>query len=79
MPLAVVRAKAGDLPLQFALDDSMAMAQGLTVSAFPRIVVTARISRSGTATPQAGDLQGASAPVANDARGLTVTIDSVVR
>jgi cytochrome c-type biogenesis protein CcmH len=79
MPLAVLRAKAGDLPLQFALDDSMAMAQGLTVSAFPRIVVTARISRSGTATPQAGDLQGASAPVANDARGLTVTIDSVVR
>ena len=79
MPLAVLRAKAGDLPLQFALDDSMSMAQGLTVSAFPRIVVTARISRSGTPTPQAGDLQGASAPVANDARGLTVTIDSVVR
>lgn len=79
MPLAVQRAKARDLPLQFHLDDSMAMAQGLAVSAFPRIVVTARISRSGTATPQSGDLQGASAPVANDARGITVTIDSVVR
>jgi cytochrome c-type biogenesis protein CcmH len=79
MPLAVQRARAGDLPLQFHLDDSMAMAQGLAISAFPRIVVTARISRSGTATPQSGDLQGASAPVGNDARGITVTIDSVVR
>jgi cytochrome c-type biogenesis protein CcmH len=79
MPLAVLRARAGDLPLQFALNDSMAMAQGLTVSAYPRVVVTARISKTGSAKPSAGDLQGASAPVANDATGVAVTIDSVVR
>jgi cytochrome c-type biogenesis protein CcmH len=78
MPLAVLRARAGDLPLQFALNDSMAMAQGLTVSAYPRVVVTARISKTGSAKPSAGDLQGASAPVANDAAGVAVTIDSVV-
>ncbi len=79
MPLAVLRAKAGDLPLTFALNDSMAMAQGLTVSAFPKIVVTARVSKSGDAKPSPGDLQGASAPVANDASGVKVLIDSVVR
>ena len=79
MPLAVVRGKAADLPLQFSLDDSMAMAQGLKISAFPKVVVGARISKSGTATPQPGDLQGASAAVANDASGVTVTIDTVVR
>jgi cytochrome c-type biogenesis protein CcmH len=79
MPLAALRARAGDLPLQFALNDSMAMAQGLTVSAYPRVVVTARISKTGSAKPSAGDLQGASAPVANDATGVAVTIDSVVR
>jgi len=79
MPLAVMRAKAGDLPLTFALNDSMAMAQGLNVSAFPRIVVTARVSKSGSAKPAPGDLQGASAPVANDAAGVKVLIDSVVR
>ena len=79
MPLAVVRGKATDLPLQFSLDDSMAMAQGLKISAFPKVVVTARISKGGAATAQPGDLQGASAPVANDASGVTVTIDSVVR
>jgi cytochrome c-type biogenesis protein CcmH len=57
----------------------MAMAQGLKISAFPKVVVGARISKSGTATPQPGDLQGASAAVANDASGVTVTIDTVVR
>lgn len=79
MPLAVLRARGADLPLQFALNDSMAMAQGLTVSAHPRVVVTARVSKSGSAKPAPGDLQGASGPVANNASGVAVTIDSVVR
>ena len=78
-PLAVIRARAGDLPLTFALNDSLAMAQGLSVSSVPRIVVTARVAKSGNAKPAAGDLQGASTPVANDASGVNVLIDSVVR
>lgn len=79
MPLAILRRKASELPLEFALDDSMAMAPGAELSSFPRIVVTARVSRSGQAKPQAGDLQGASAPVPSDASGVEVVIDSVVR
>ena len=79
MPLAVLRRRARELPAEFALDDSMAMAPGMTISAHPRVVVTARVSKSGGATPQPGDLQGASAPVASDARGIEVLIDTVVR
>ena len=79
MPLAVLRVRAAELPLEFKLDDSMAMAQGLTVSAHPRIVVTARVAKSGVAKAAPGDLQGASPPVANDASGVTVLIDTVVR
>jgi cytochrome c-type biogenesis protein CcmH len=79
MPLAVKRAKAGELPLAFALDDAMAMAPGMQLSSFPRVIVGARISKSGSANPQPGDLQGASAPVANDAQGVSVVIDTVVR
>jgi cytochrome c-type biogenesis protein CcmH len=79
MPLAVLRARVGELPLQFALNDAMAMAPGMTVSAHSRVVVTARVAKSGSAKPAPGDLEGKSAPVANDASGVNVLIDSVVR
>ena len=79
VPLAVLRVKVRELPASFALSDSMAMAPGMNLSAFPRVVVSARVSKSGQAVPQPGDLQGASAPVANDASSVTVVIDTVVR
>jgi cytochrome c-type biogenesis protein CcmH len=78
MPLAVQRRKAGDLPVAFALDDSMGMGQGRKLSAVPRVIVGARISRSGNATPQPGDLQGASGAVANSAEGVRLVIDTEV-
>ena len=78
MPLAVLKKRVRDLPLTFALDDTMAMAPGGKLSLFPRVVVSARVSKSGQAAPQPGDLQGASAAVANDASGVRVVIDSVV-
>jgi len=79
MPLAVLRKRVRDLPVTFALDDSMAMSPQATLSGFARVVVSARVSKSGSAMPQPGDLQGASAAVANDASGVRVVIDSVVR
>ena len=79
VPLAVMKVRARELPVSFSLDDSMAMAPGMTLSAFPRVVVTARVSRSGQAASRPGDLQGASKPVANDARGVNVLIDTEVR
>jgi cytochrome c-type biogenesis protein CcmH len=78
MPLAVLKKKAGDLPVTFVLDDSMAMAPGMTLSKHARVVVGARVSKSGSATPQPGDLQGVSPALANNASGVTLTIDKVV-
>jgi len=79
MPLAILKRSAAELPVEYALDDSMAMAAGMGISSQPQVVITARVSRSGNARPQPGDLQGASGPVANDAKGVDIVIDTVVR
>ena len=79
MPLAVMRKRVRDLPASFALDDTMAMAPQAKLSNYPRVVISARVSKSGIANPQPGDLQGASAPVANNATGVRVVIDTEVR
>ena len=79
LPLAVLRKQVRELPVQFALDDSMAMAAGARLSGSPQVIVGARVSKSGSPAAQPGDLQGLSAPVANDASGVTVVIDTVVR
>jgi cytochrome c-type biogenesis protein CcmH len=76
MPLAIARQPAVAGPVQVTLDDSMAMTPALRLSTQPQVVVGARISRSGNATPQPGDLEGQSAPVAN-AGSVQVVIDRV--
>jgi cytochrome c-type biogenesis protein CcmH len=78
MPLAILRKRASDLPFKFTLDDSMAMAPQMKLSAFPRVVIGARVSKTANATPQPGDLQGQSAPVKVGAQGIAVTIDTEV-
>jgi cytochrome c-type biogenesis protein CcmH len=77
MPLAIVRAKAGDLPYEFRLDDSQAMTANARLSGQAQVVVGARISKTGNAMSQPGDLFGASSPVAPGASGLALVIDQV--
>ena len=78
VPLAVLRIQAKELPKDFRLDDSMGMAPGAKLSAAPAVIVEARISKSGNALPQSGDLSGKSAPVKPGASDVKVTIDQVV-
>jgi cytochrome c-type biogenesis protein CcmH len=78
MPLAVLRAKVQDLPMDFRLDESMAMMPGLKLGGFPALVVGARISKSGNASPTSGDLQGLLKGVKPGATGLQVEISEVV-
>lgn len=59
-PLAVWRTAAGRWPLEFKLDDGDAMMPGRKLSDFRRVILEARLSRSGNAQPQPGDLRGSS-------------------
>ena len=77
-PLAVIRRQVKDLPLEFALDDTMAMAPDRKLSGAQEVIVGARISRSGNPMPQSGDLQGVSRPVKVGAAGVAVVIDTAV-
>jgi cytochrome c-type biogenesis protein CcmH len=77
MPLAAMRIPASELPKEFTLDDAMGMA-GMKLSTANEVIVEARLSRTGNALAQPGDLFGRSAPVKPGAGGLRITIDQVV-
>jgi len=78
-PLAVLRKQVKDLPLDFTLDDSLAMSPAMRLSTASQVQVGARISKSGNPMPQPGDLQGLTAAVAVGTRGIKVEIGEAVR
>ena len=80
MPLAILRKQVKDLPLKAKLNDSMAMSPAMKLSSFNKIIIGARVSKSGNAMPQSGDLQGLSNTVLLDevTDGVKVIINQVV-
>jgi cytochrome c-type biogenesis protein CcmH len=78
LPLALVRAQVRDLPLAFTLDDSKAMLPTNKLSDHAKVVVGARVSKSGNAQPQPGDLEGLVEGVDVGTSGLRLVIDKQV-
>jgi len=78
MPLAIIRKQVKDLPIKFTLDDSMAMSPAAKLSGSAKVIVGARISKSGNAMPQAGDLQGLVSAVPVGATDLKVEISEQI-
>lgn len=77
MPVAAARMRAGALPAAFSLDDSQSLDPNVRLSSAGPVQIEAKISRTGSATPAAGDVFGVTAPVTPGARGVTVRIAEV--
>ena len=72
-------AEAGDQPLTVTLDDSHAMVPQMNLSSAARVVVGARISRSGSAQSQPGDLETLSDPIVTSRTdAIELVIDRIV-
>lgn len=74
MPLAIARLTAAQLPTIVTLTDAMAMVPSMTLSRFSQIVVGARISKSGNAIAERGDLQTVSATTSAQAEPVQLII-----
>ncbi len=77
MPLAALRVRVADLPLDFTLDDTQAVMPSATISSVEQLRVEARVSKTGQAAPGKGDLTGKSEAVAPGAKGLRIVIDTI--
>ena len=78
VPLAIIKRPASDLPFTFTLDDSSAMNPQFRLSGARQVVIGARISPTGDATPRSGDLTGQIGPVDVGSGKLVLIIDAVV-
>ena len=79
MPLAILRQPAGSFPVGFKLDDTLAMAPQAKLSLHQEVMLVARVSKSGNATPQPGDITGSLGPVKVGSRDLKLVLDEVVK
>jgi cytochrome c-type biogenesis protein CcmH len=79
MPLAIQRMTADKLPTTVTLTDAMGMMPTMKLSQFPQVIVGARVSKSGNAIAQSGDLQVVSKPMdVHTTNPVALTIDQIV-
>jgi cytochrome c-type biogenesis protein CcmH len=62
-PVAVLRTTTGSWPVRFQLDDTLAMMPERKLSTAGEVTIEARVSKSGQAVPQSGDLIGVTNPL----------------
>ena len=77
MPLAAVRLRASELPAKFVLDDSQSMNPQSPLSAAAEVELEARISKTGMAKPESGDLLSAAKTVKVGTSGVALRVAQV--
>jgi cytochrome c-type biogenesis protein CcmH len=77
MPVALMRARAADLPLRFVLNDDLAMTPDALISNLSEATVEVRVSKSGQAKAEPGDLYSNIQTVKVGTANLKVIVDQV--
>jgi len=77
MPLAILRLTAKELPRAFELNDSLAMSPQMALSKFNEFTIVGRISKSGNAIAQPGDLIGEIERVPLGTKNISLVIDKI--
>ena len=78
MPLAIVRTTVGNLPYAYHLDDSVALIPNHKLSQADKVVIVARVSKTGGANQQSGDLQGVTDAIKPDGKTVDIEINQVI-
>ena len=76
-PLAVGRFKGTDFPIEFRLDDSSAIMPSRTISQFSEVLVSAKVSKGGTADSSKGDILAAPIKAKLGNTTLSLELDTV--
>jgi cytochrome c-type biogenesis protein CcmH len=77
MPVAVLKTAASDFPMSFTLDDSLAMNPNNLISKLSEVTVEVRISKTGMAKAEAGDLISAVQTVKLGSNQVLLRVDQV--
>ena len=77
MPVAVLRVPATDFPMRFTLSDALAMNPAAPLSQLSEASIEVRISKTGMAKPEAGDLISTAQTIQVGAKDVRLLVDQV--
>ena len=77
MPVAVLKVPVSDFPMSFTLNDSLAMNPSVPLSQLTEVSVEVRISKTGMAKPEAGDLISSAQTIKVGAKDVRLLVNLV--
>ena len=77
MPVAVLKVPANEFPMSFTLNDALAMNPSAPLSQLSEASIEVRISKTGMAKPEAGDLISAAQTIKVGANNARLLVDQV--